>query len=135
MNMMQIATKQYLSQEWLDEYRRLAEDQPLRAGATFTIQYAIIGAPEGDVDYYWVMKDGQLLEAALGTATTPDVNLTMQYENAVKLLDGKLGPTTAFMQGKIRATGNVKRLMSFMPVASSAEWKALDLRVRAMTQY
>ncbi len=29
----------YLSQEWLDESRKLAEDQPVRPGATAKMQY------------------------------------------------------------------------------------------------
>ena len=48
----------YLTQEWLDESRKLAEDQPVRPGATAKMQYAVTGAPEGDIKYYCVLEDG-----------------------------------------------------------------------------
>lgn len=126
---------EYLSQEWLDEYRSLAQDQPTRPGATFTIQYRITGASNGDIDYYWVMEDGRLLEAGLGVTSEPEVTLTMTYNDSARIQRGELGPTTAFMQGKIKAQGNVKKMMAFMPVASSPEWKALQEKVRVMTEF
>jgi hypothetical protein len=57
----------YLTQEWLDESRKLAEDQPVRPGATAKMQYVVTGAPEGeDIKYYWVLEDGKLLDSQLG---------------------------------------------------------------------
>src|SRR5687768_4437014 len=58
---------QYLSQEWLDEFVTLAADQPNRPGATVKIQYKVTGGPGGDIDYYWVIDEGKILEAKLGT--------------------------------------------------------------------
>ena len=48
----------YLTQEWLDEARAMAADQPVREGATARIQYVIGGGPDGDVKYSWVLEDG-----------------------------------------------------------------------------
>ena len=45
----------WLSQEWLDETRKMAEGQPERAGASARMQYVVTGAPDGDIDYYWVL--------------------------------------------------------------------------------
>ena len=61
----------YLSQEWLDECRKLAEDQPVRPGATAKMQYVVTGGPEGDVKYYWVLEDGKLLDRSSGRPPTP----------------------------------------------------------------
>lgn len=38
----------YLSQEWLDEFRVLAQDQPARPGATVRIQYRTTGGLDGE---------------------------------------------------------------------------------------
>ncbi len=53
----------WLSQEWLDETRKMAEGQPERAGATARMQYVVTGGPDGDIDYYWVLQDGRLIQA------------------------------------------------------------------------
>mgnify|MGYP003345908140 FL=1 len=52
----------YLTQEWLDEYRALAADQPVREGATADVQYVITDGPEGSVSYYWNVVDGRLVD-------------------------------------------------------------------------
>jgi len=39
----------YLSQEWLDEGRKLSDEFPERPGASARMQYVVTGAPEGDV--------------------------------------------------------------------------------------
>ena len=38
----------YLTQEWLDMGRKLAESQPERPGASARMQYVITGGPDGD---------------------------------------------------------------------------------------
>ena len=52
----------WLSQEWFDEQKRLAADQPERPGATARMQYVIKGyGDEPDVSYYWILEDGKLV--------------------------------------------------------------------------
>jgi hypothetical protein len=57
----------YLSQEWLDEFRSLADDQPTRPGATVKIQYHVTGGPQGDVQYYWILDEGKITDIRIGT--------------------------------------------------------------------
>ena len=45
----------WLTQEWLDEGRKLAEGQPERPGASVRLQYVITDGPDGDIRYYWVL--------------------------------------------------------------------------------
>ena len=120
----------YLSQEWLDESRELAEDQPVRPGATATIQYVTTGTPEGDVKYYWVLEDGKLLDSQLGENAEVDFTLTMSYEDAVKVQQGELDPNAAFMQGRMKVAGNMAKLMSLLPLTSSPEYRGLQEQIR-----
>lgn len=125
----------YLTQEWLDESRKLAEDQPVRPGATAKMQYAVTGGPEGDVKYYWVLEDGKLLDSQLGEAPDADFTLTMSYDDARKVQQGELDPNAAFMQGRMKVSGNMAKLMSLLPLTNSPEYRALQEQIREITEY
>ena len=101
----------YLSQEWLDEGRKLAEDQPVRPGATAKMQYVVTGGPDGDF------------------------TLTMTYDDAKKVQTGELDPNAAFMQGRMKVTGNMAKLMSLLPLTNSPEYRALQEQIREITEY
>jgi putative sterol carrier protein len=125
----------YLSQEWLDESRKLAQDQPVRPGATANMQYAVVGTPEGDVRYYWILEDGKLLDSQLGELPDSDFTLTMTYEDAMKVQKGELDANAAFMQGRMKVTGNMAKLMALLPLTNSPEYRALQEQIRQVTEY
>lgn len=125
----------YLTQEWLDAGRELAQEFPERAGATARLQYQVKGTPEGDVHYYWVVDSGKLKESTLGDDPDAEITLSMSYEDAVKMQKGELDPNAAFMQGRIKVTGNMGKLMSLMPLTQSPEYKAIVAKVSEQTEY
>jgi putative sterol carrier protein len=126
---------QYLSQEWLDEFRTMAEDQPVRPGATVKVQYVATSGPDGDVSYYWILDEGKILEAKLGTIPDADFTMTTSYDDAAKVQRGDIDATAAFMQGRMKVAGNMARMMALLPITNSPEWKALQEKVQAMTDY
>jgi putative sterol carrier protein len=125
----------YLSQEWLDMQRELAQDFPERPGATARMQYKVTGAPEGDVSYYTVIENGKILENSLGEDPEAEFTLSQTYEDSVKVLQGELDANAAFMQGKVKVTGNMGKLMSLMPLTQSPEYKDIQAKVAAQTEY
>ncbi|MBW3667752.1 MAG: SCP2 sterol-binding domain-containing protein [Actinobacteria bacterium] len=125
----------WLTQEWLDETRKLGESQPERPGASARMQYVITGGPDGDIKYYWVLENGKLLESQLGEMPDPEVTLTQTYEDAMKIQKGELDANAAFMQGRIKVTGNMAKLMSLLPLTNSPEYKQLMTEVQAITEY
>jgi putative sterol carrier protein len=125
----------WLTQEWHDETRRLAEDQPERPGATTRLQYVLTGGPEGENRYYWVLEEGKLLEATAGTMDDPEVTLTMSYEDAKKVQEGELDAQALFMQGRVKVDGRMEKLMALLPITNSAEYQALQEKIRAITEY
>jgi predicted lipid carrier protein YhbT len=125
----------YLSAEWLEEQRQLAADQPERPGASARMQYVVTGAPDGDIDYYWVLEDGRLLESGLGKLEDAEVTLTQTWDDSVAIQKGDLDANTAFMQGKVKVTGNMAKVMSLLPLTSSPEYTELQDKLRVVTEY
>jgi putative sterol carrier protein len=125
----------YLSQEWLDMQRELAQDFPERPGATARMQYKVTGAPEGDVSYFTVIENGKILENSLGEDPEAEFTLSQTYEDSVKVLKGELDANAAFMQGKVKVTGNMGKLMSLMPLTQSPEYKDIQAKVAAQTEF
>jgi putative sterol carrier protein len=125
----------WLTQEWLDETRKMSEGQPERAGATARMQYVVTGGPDGDINYYWVLQDGKLAEAQLGKLDDAEVTLTTGYDDAVKIQKGDLDANAAFMQGKVKVTGNMAKVMSLLPITNSPEYKQLQVEISAITEF
>ena len=125
----------YLTQEWLDAAREQAADQPKRPGLSATLQYIVSGGPEGEIRHYLVLEDGQLRDARLGAADDPDLSFTLSYDDGVLIQQGELDPNAAFMQGRLKAAGDMAMLMQLMPLTMSAEYKALQEKLRAITDY
>ena len=125
----------WLTQEWFDEQTRLAEDQPERPGATARMQYVVTGGPDGDVRFYWILEDGKLIENKLGTLDDPELTLTQSYEDAKKIQTGELDAQAAFMQGRVKGTGNMAKDMSMMPLTNKPEYKEIQEKLKAETEF
>ena len=125
----------YLSQEWLDETRAMAAQQPARPGASARIQYVITAGPDGDVKYSWVLEDGILLESHLGTISDPDVTVTAPYAEWVKVARGVLDMSAAFMQGVIKVAGEMGPWLQLLPITQSREYLELQAGIRELTEF
>ena len=125
----------WLTQEWLDETRKMAEGQPERPGASARMQYVVTGGPEGDIEYYWVLENGKIVESKLGRLEDAEVTLTTAHPDAVKIQKGELDANAAFMQGKVKVTGNMAKVMSLLPITNSPEYKQLQGEIAAVTEY
>jgi putative sterol carrier protein len=125
----------YLTQEWLDLYKDLAQEFPERAGATAVMQYVITGTPDGDVMYVQRIENGMMTESQLGDSEDAEFTLSMTYEDAKKIQRNELDANAAFMQGRLKVTGNLGKLMALMPLTQSAEYKAIQARLTEQTEF
>jgi predicted lipid carrier protein YhbT len=125
----------WLSQEWLDEGKKLSEGQPERPGATARMQYVVTGGPDGDIKYYWILENGKLIESEIGELSDAEVTLTQSYEDAMRIQKGELDANAAFMQGRVKVTGNMAKLMSLLPITNSPEYKALQAQIVEITEF
>jgi alkyl sulfatase BDS1-like metallo-beta-lactamase superfamily hydrolase len=125
----------WLSQEWLDESKKLAEGQPERPGASARMQYVVTGGPDGDIKYYWILENGKLLESQLGELPDAEVTLTQTYDDAQRIQKGELDANAAFMQGRVKVTGNMAKLMALLPLTNAPEYKELQTQIAGITEY
>lgn len=126
----------FLSQEWLDETRKMADGQPERMGATARLQYVLTAAPDGgELRYYWVVVDGKLLESGLGDLEDAEITLTLSHADATLIQKGELDANAAFMQGRVKVAGNTPKLMALLPVTQSPEYKQLQREINEITEY
>ena len=125
----------YLTQEWLDLQREVAQEFPERPGATARLQYVVTGGPEGEIRYFWAIENGKMLEDQLGEDPDKEITLTLTYADSVKMQKGELDETAAFMQGRLKVTGNMGKLMSLMPLTQSPEYKAIKEKITQQTEF
>ena len=73
----------------------------------------------GDGGGQWVAKiaDGKLT-VDKGTTPSPNLTLTMSATDYVAMINGKLNPMTAFMQGKVKVKGETPLLMKMQKMFS-----------------
>jgi putative sterol carrier protein len=125
----------YLTQEWLDLQTELAQSFPEKPNATARMQTVVTGAPDGDVSYYTIIENGKIIENKLGVDEQAEFTMTQGYDDSVKVLKGELDANAAFMQGRVKVTGNMGKLMSLMPLTQSPEYKAIQSDVASKTEF
>ncbi len=125
----------YLTQEWLDTQREIAQEFPERPGATAHLQYLVTDGPDGEIRYYWVVENGKILEDQLGEDADAEVTMTITYDDSTKMQKGELDETAAFMQGRLKVQGNMGKLMSLMPLTQSPEYKAIKAKITEVTEF
>jgi putative sterol carrier protein len=87
------------------------------------------------VHYYWVVADGRLVENRLGLLDDAEVTLTETIDDAMSMQKGELDANAAFMQGKIKVTGDVAKLLALLPITMSPEFHEFNAAVLAMTEF
>lgn len=125
----------WLSQQWLDETRKMAVDQPERPGASARLQYVVTGGPDGVIEYYWVVEEGKIVDSSLGSLDDPEITLTMAYDDAMRIQKTEISATSAFMRGKVKVRGKVLKFKSLLPITNSPEYKQLQRDIAAITDF
>ncbi len=123
-----------LTQDWLDVQRQATEQLPERPGASATVEYRVSGTPEGEVVFHTVLEDGRITWNALGAPPADaDFTVLVPYADYLDIVRGELDQNVGFMQGRVKVTGNIGRMLSVMPVTASAEWRDAAQVVLART--
>ncbi|MDH6194827.1 putative sterol carrier protein [Mycobacterium frederiksbergense] len=114
----------YASQEWLNRQAELQQAFAPRPGASARVQYRLTQAPEvGEIRYYADVQDGRVVTQTLGDDPAADGTMSSSYSDSIAMLRGELAPTAAFMEGRVKVTGDVAKLGALMPITQTAEYK------------
>jgi putative sterol carrier protein len=102
-----------------DDFQKAASGQQAK------LQQVVSDAPEGgEVKYYFTL-DGGKAEVSIGELADAEATVSQNYETAVALNKQELNAQNAFMQGKIKISGNMMKLMQLQGVISAMP-KAVD---------
>lgn len=123
----------FLSEEWAstmtealnssEEFKKAATGQQVK------LQQVVTDTPDGgEVKYYFTL-DGGTADIGIGEATDAEATITQNYETAVAIVKQELNAQNAFMQGKLKVTGNMMKLMQLQGVFNAMPKAASDVEV------
>lgn len=110
----------FLSEEWAQEVTNALnnsdEFQSAASGQQVKLQQVIQDTPEGGEQKYYFELDGGKVQVSLGELADAEATLTQSYDVAVAILKQELNAQNAFMQGKLKISGNMMKLMQLQGV-------------------
>ena len=119
----------FLSEEWAqqmtaalnasEEFKSAASNQQTK------LQQVVTDTPQGGEGKYYFVLDGGNAEVSLGEIAEADATITQNYDTAVAINKQELNPQQAFMQGKLKISGNMMKLMQLQGVFNAMP-KAVD---------
>lgn len=122
----------YLSLDWIDAVAAaVAADDALRTLAidhTIGVTQIVTDSPEGDITYHLSVRNGTATVGP-GPADNEDVRMEQSWETAVAVATGSMNAQKAFIEGRIRLTGDQQALIGAQPV-----FGALDAVFRAVRE-
>jgi putative sterol carrier protein len=118
----QVAVK-FLSEEWaqaMTEALNSSDDfKSAASGQQAKLQQVVTDAPEGgEVKYYFKLED-ENVEVSRGELSDAEATITQNYETAVGINKQEINPQNAFMQGKLKISGNMMKLMQLQSVINA----------------
>jgi SCP-2 sterol transfer family protein len=134
----------FLSQDWLDLQRIAATDFALDLDlpsdgdptASAVILTTVTGGPDGNVTYTTTIEHGRIVAAAIGEPSgQPDLTFSVGYDDAVRQARGEVELSTLFMQGRLKADGDTRKLFALLAVDHGAEARALLAEIADQTDF
>ncbi|HWL65258.1 MAG TPA: SCP2 sterol-binding domain-containing protein [Actinomycetota bacterium] len=119
----------FLTEEWAstmtEKLNASDEFKGAISGQSVKLQQVVTDAPEGGETKYYFTLDGGQAEVSLGEIAEPDATITQNYETATAINKQELNAQNAFMQGKIKISGNMMKMMQLQGVFTAMP-KAVD---------
>lgn len=125
----------FLSDEWLEEVKKIAGDAAAGAGASdLKLNFTITGGPEGDKEMH---VSGGMSAAAFGKGHLADAptKIVVPYDVAKKMIveGDQQAAMQAFMQGQIKVEGDMSRLMAMQAQPPQGADPAIQQKLKDIT--
>jgi putative sterol carrier protein len=110
----------FLTEEWAstmtDALNSSDDFQSAASGQEVKLQQVVTDVPDGgEVKYYFTLEGGKA-QVSLGEVEGADATITQNYETATAINKQELNAQQAFMQGKLKISGNMMKLMQLQGV-------------------
>jgi hypothetical protein len=106
------------------------------APASAVIVTTVTGAPSGNVTYTTTIERGRLVAAAIGEPSgQPDLTFSIGYDDAARQARGEAELSTLFMQGRLKAEGDMRRLFALLAVDHGPDARALVGTIADQTDF
>jgi putative sterol carrier protein len=119
----------FLTEEWastMTEKLNASEDfKKAASGQAAKLQQVVTDTPDGGEGKYYFVIDGGAATVSLGEIADAEATITQNYETAVAINKQELNAQNAFMQGKLKISGNMMKLMQLQGVFNALP-KAVD---------
>lgn len=112
----------FLSEEWAsaitealgssDDFKKAATGQQAK------LQQVVTDAPNGEVKYYLDLEGGSAT-VALGELDGAEATITQNYDTGKAIDQRELNAQNAFMQGKLKISGNMMKIMQLQGVINA----------------
>ena len=114
---------EFLSEDWVSLQRELGAALPPRPGVSARVQFTVTGAP-GEVVYWLAWEDGRVVDSGLGPDPAAEVQLVTPRALAAELAQGRVEPSVAFMQGRMKTSGDQAALLRVLAATATPEYEA-----------
>ena len=123
----------FLTEEWastMTDALNSSEDfQSAASGQAVKLQQVVTDTPDGGEAKYYFTLDGGKAQVSLGEIPDAEATLTQSYETAVAITKQELNAQNAFMQGKLKISGNMMKLMQLQGVFNAMPKAAESVEV------
>jgi hypothetical protein len=126
---------QLLTPEWVALHGEVLAGLPEVPGATARLQHVIGNGKVDDLAYTLVFVDGRVVEAVVGRDDeAADCSFLISRADAALIAAGELDLHAAFMQGRVKMTGDMGRFMAVLETTQGEAYRAALAEVAAKTQ-
>ena len=123
-----------LSPEWVALHGEVLAGLPEVPGATARLQHLVGSGKGGEVAYTVAFVDGRVVEATLGRDDDgADCTFLESPADAAAIAAGELDLHAAFMQGRVKMTGDMGRFMAVLETTQGEPYRAALAQVAAAT--
>lgn len=125
-----------MSLEWIEALRdKVAASTDLSTLAndySINVTQVVTDGPEGTITYHLSVGNGGASFGA-GAAANEDVRMEQSWDTAIAIATGETNAQDVFINGEVRITGDVQKLIASEPVFAALDSVFED--VRAHTVY